>query len=86
MRFRFQGDKISRLIFEAGVGIKIDPENIQVISAGVPQRDVKRLRKFMGFANFYRDFVHKFTDPMFLLQLLVNKNIPFSRRRINKLP
>ena len=64
-------------IVEAGIGIKMDPEKVKVITTWDPPKDVKGVRKFLGFANFYRSFISKFTDLISPLQLLVSKNIPF---------
>ncbi|KAI0993173.1 hypothetical protein K3495_g15011, partial [Podosphaera aphanis] len=37
-------------------GIKVDPEKIRAIAAWEPPKNVKGVRSFLGFANFYRTF------------------------------
>ena len=41
-------------------GIKMDPQKIQAIQDWTTPRNVKDVLSFLGFANFYRRFIHKF--------------------------
>lgn len=66
-------------IVKAGVGIKMDAEIVKAISTWDPSEEVKGVRKFLGFANFYRNFINKFTCHISPLQLHVTKKIPFRR-------
>ncbi|CCE31587.1 uncharacterized protein CPUR_05440 [Claviceps purpurea 20.1] len=49
-------------IVEAGVGIKVDPEKVDAISAWEEPTNASAVRSFLGFANFYREFAPHFAD------------------------
>ncbi|CCE29272.1 uncharacterized protein CPUR_02965 [Claviceps purpurea 20.1] len=49
-------------IVEAGVGIKVDPEKVEAISAWEEPTNASAVRSFLGFANFYREFAPHFAD------------------------
>lgn len=48
-------------IIKPGEGLETDPEKIQAIVDWPTPTRVKELRGFLGFANFYRDFVPEFS-------------------------
>ncbi|CCE34913.1 uncharacterized protein CPUR_08852 [Claviceps purpurea 20.1] len=49
-------------IVEAGVGIKVDPDKVEAISAWEEPTNASAVRSFLGFANFYREFAPHFAD------------------------
>ena len=52
--------KYLRFIIKAGVGLQIDPEKIRAIREWETLKTKKRVRAFLGFANYYRVFINKF--------------------------
>ena len=65
-------------------GIKVDPEKIVAITLWQAPRDVKGVRSFVGFANFYRNFIRGFTDIVEPLQTLTKKNAIFKWTNIQQ--
>ncbi|KAI0995750.1 hypothetical protein K3495_g12432 [Podosphaera aphanis] len=43
-------------------GIKVDPDKVKAISTWEVPKNVKGVRSFLGFANFYRGFVKNFAE------------------------
>jgi hypothetical protein len=64
-------------IVEAGKGIRVDPTEITAIESWERPRSVKGVRSFLGFANYYRDFVPGFSDIAMPLTALTKKGTPF---------
>ena len=64
-------------IIEAGVGVRTDPEKIEAIRNWVAPKTVKGVRGFLGFANFYRDFISRFSHIAAPLTALTRKGVPF---------
>lgn len=65
-------------IVEAGKGIRVDPEKVQAIQQWQPPRSVKGVRSFLGFANYYRQFIPKFSSIASPLTALTKKNAAFA--------
>lgn len=65
-------------IVEAGVGIKADPEKVRAIREWAAPRKVREVRSFLGFANFYRDFVQDFSDVADPLVRLTKRSAKFT--------
>ncbi|EFQ86333.1 hypothetical protein PTT_18454, partial [Pyrenophora teres f. teres 0-1] len=42
--------------------ICVDPEKVEAIKAWEPPSTVKGVRGFVGFANYYREFIPKFSE------------------------
>ena len=57
-------------IVRVGVGLEADPEKVKAILDWEPPRNIKAVRSFLGFANFYRGFVPNFSSLAFPLTLL----------------
>ncbi|KAL5614260.1 uncharacterized protein BROUX77_000097 [Berkeleyomyces rouxiae] len=49
-------------IIQAGKGVKVDPAKVAAIREWTPPTNVKGVRSFIGFANFYRQFIDSFSD------------------------
>ena len=60
--FLCQKVKYLGFIIEAGVGISTDPEKLKAILEWKAPNTVKGVRSFLGFANFYRCFIDRFSD------------------------
>ncbi|CCE30417.1 uncharacterized protein CPUR_04265 [Claviceps purpurea 20.1] len=63
-------------IVEAGREIRPDPEKIATIRTWERPTRVKGVRSFLGFANFYREFIPKFSDLAGPLLALTKKGVP----------
>jgi hypothetical protein len=75
--FETQEVKYLGFIIEVGKGIRVDPEKIKAILQWEPPKNVKGVRGFIGFANFYRIFIPDFSDISAPLVSLTKKDVPF---------
>ena len=75
--FEAKSVKYLGFIVEAGQGIRVDPEKIKAVQLWERPRTVRGVRGFVGFANYYRDFVPKFSDIALPLTTLTKKDVPF---------
>lgn len=64
-------------IIKVGEGIKVDLEKTKAITSLEAPKDIKGVRSFLGFANFYRDFIPNFAILANPLQELTKKYTPF---------
>ncbi|KAI0995691.1 Transposon Tf2-9 polyprotein, partial [Podosphaera aphanis] len=64
------------LIIEAG-GIKMDPRKVETVKNWSTPKSLKDLQAFLGFANFYRRFIHGFSKIAFPLTKLSRKDTSF---------
>lgn len=60
--FEVQSTKYLGFIVEAGKGVRMDPEKVKAILEWETPRSVKGIRSFLGFANFYRQFIRNFSE------------------------
>ena len=58
-------------------GIRVDPEKIEVIIEWKPQRNVTKVRSFLGLAGYYRRFVKGFSMTTAPMTRLLQKNVRF---------
>ena len=58
-------------------GIRMDPAKIEAILAWETPRTLKDVQAFLGFANFYRRFIHKFSRLAGPLTALTRAGCPF---------
>lgn len=58
-------------------GIKADPKKVEAISSWETPTNLKGVRSFLGFANFYRNFIKGFAQISDPLQALTKKGTPF---------
>jgi hypothetical protein len=59
-------------------GIKMDPENIRAVQDWEPPSNLKDVRAFLGFANFYRRFVRNYSHIVQPLTFLTRKGVLFT--------
>jgi hypothetical protein len=59
-------------------GISMDPAKIQAIREWEAPKNVRDVQCFLGFANFYRRFIHKYSQKCELLYSLTRKDNAFS--------
>jgi hypothetical protein len=62
--------KYLKFIISAGEGIKINPGKVEAIKKWEAPIIVKKVRSFIGFSNFYRDFIENFSEVAAPLMLL----------------
>jgi hypothetical protein len=60
-------------IIEVGKGVQMDPSKTQAIMEWEEPRTIKGVRGFLGFANFYRNFIKNFSDIVAPLTALTKK-------------
>jgi len=58
-------------------GISMDPSKGRVIRDWPVPRHLKELQSFLGFANFYRHFIHQYSSIVSHLTCLTRKDTPF---------
>ena len=64
-------------IVMAGQGVRADPEKIAAIKKWEALTTLKGVRGFLGFANFYRDFIKDFLAVADPLVALIKKDAPY---------
>lgn len=75
--FGVKKTKYLGFIVEAEKGISMDPEKIRAITEWEPPRSIRGVRSFVGFANFYRQFIKEFSSIVAPLTKLTGKNAEF---------
>ncbi|KAF9696002.1 hypothetical protein EKO04_006265 [Ascochyta lentis] len=75
--FSVKSTKYLGFIIEAGKGIRMDPAKVAAIKSWEPLKTVKGIRSFLGFANFYRQFISQFSSMAEPLTRLTGKNATF---------
>ena len=58
-------------------GIRMQPEKVEAIRAWEPPTNLTDVRSFVGFANFYRRFIHGFSSVIHPLTNLTRKGVKF---------
>ena len=61
----------------SGEGVSPDPANVEVVKQWQDPCNVKRVRFFLGFAEYHRKFVPNFSAIAEPLSRLTRKSIPF---------
>jgi hypothetical protein len=59
------------------LGISMDPAKVATVSSWTAPRSVKDVQIFLGFANYYRRFIWRFSQLTHPLTSLLRKNVPF---------
>lgn len=75
--FEAKSVKYLGFIVEAGRGVRVDPEKIKAVQLWEKPKTVRGVRGFVGFANYYRDFVPDFSSEALPLTALTKKDTPF---------
>jgi hypothetical protein len=58
-------------------GIEVDPEKVQTIRNWQILTTVQRVQSFLGFCNFYQQFIKEYSHIARPLYILTKKNHPF---------
>jgi RNase H-like domain found in reverse transcriptase len=58
--------------------LQMDPAKVKVIQDWPEPRKVKDIQSFLGFADFYRRYIHNYSDIVVPLTQLTRKNIPWN--------
>ena len=66
--------------------IKMDPVKVQGVADWPTPTHVKEIQSFLGFVNFYRQFIRGFSDTSRLLHALTRKSKKWSWGPLNKRP
>ncbi|KAF7137122.1 hypothetical protein CNMCM5793_007186 [Aspergillus hiratsukae] len=64
-------------IVDSEQGICVDPEKVEAIKAWEPPSTVRGVRGFIGFANYYREFIPRFSEIAQPLTNLTKKDVQF---------
>jgi len=59
-------------------GIKMDPGKIEAVMKWESPRNLRDVRAFLGFANFYRRFIKGYSEIVSPIVNLTKKGVPFS--------
>ena len=74
----FEQTKVKYLGFVIEEGqVTMDPIKVQGITEWPAPQNIKQLRSFLGFGNFYRKFIRKYADIARPLNELLRKDTPF---------
>ena len=75
----FEGDIIKYLgyLIETGRGLRADPEKLKAIRKWEPPTKVRGVRGFLGFCNYYRQFIDGYSRIVELLTRLTRKDQSF---------
>ena len=68
-------------IVTAGEGISMDPAKVEAVRKWEAPTNVRDVRAFLGFANFYRPFIRNFSRIAMPLSNMTKKNTPFLMER-----
>ena len=60
------------------MGLSMDPAKVQTIQDWPEPRKVKDVQSFLGFANFYRRFIHEYSDIVIPLTRLTRKDLKWN--------
>src|ERR1700720_3511067 len=55
-------------------GVTMDPAKVQTIQDWPEPRKIKEIQSFLGFTNFYRRFIHAYSDIVIPLTRLTHKD------------
>jgi hypothetical protein len=75
--FETKSTKYLGFIVEAKKGVHMDPEKVKAITEWAAPTLVKAVWSFLGFANFYRQFIRNYSSIAALLTELTQKDTGF---------
>jgi hypothetical protein len=76
---QFHKDKVEYLSVIVGKGqVKMDPVKVQGITDWPVPTNLHKLRSFLGFENYYKDFIPDYSFIMCPLHNLTRKNTPYN--------
>jgi hypothetical protein len=75
--FETKSTKYLGFIVEAEKGVRMDPEKVKAITEWAAPTSVKAVRSFLGFANFYRQFIRNYSSIAAPLTELTRKDTGF---------
>ncbi|KAI0999983.1 hypothetical protein K3495_g8215 [Podosphaera aphanis] len=75
--FAVKSVKYLGFIIQAGIGLQADPAKIKAIIDWMPPTSTSGVRSFIGFANYYRMFIPRFSELAAPLTALTGKGTPF---------
>ena len=74
----FHTQKVSFLGYEvSNVGVNMLPNRVKAIQEWEAPTNLKALQSFLGFCNFYRGFIHQYSEIVVPLTNLTKKNVPY---------
>ncbi len=73
--FQTQVKFLGRVI--SGGGIAMDEAQIEAVQSWKRPKNVRDVQSFLGFMNYYREFIPNFADRASPLTYLTRKNVPF---------
>lgn len=71
-------------IIEAWVVVKVDPDKVQAISEWEEPSTVSQVRSFLGFSNFYREFISHFSSICEPLNYLTKRGMLWQWGKLQK--
>jgi hypothetical protein len=77
-KFSVKKTKYLGYIIKAGQGVSMDLEKVSAITAWETPKTVKGIQSFIGFANFYRQFITNFSGVVAPLTKLTGKGASFA--------
>ncbi|KAI0992334.1 hypothetical protein K3495_g15852, partial [Podosphaera aphanis] len=75
--FAVKSVKYLGFIIQAGIGLQADPAKIKAIVDWIPPTSTTGVRSFLGFANYYRMFIPRFSELAAPLTAMTGKGVPF---------
>jgi len=75
--FSVKSTRYLGFIVEAGRGIRMDPEKLRAIREWEAPKTIRGVRSFLGFANFYRQFIRNYSQIASPLTSLTGKGSVF---------
>lgn len=69
------------IVHADGKGVGTDPEKVEAVQDWQSPKTQKEVRRFLGFANYYRMFIPNFSKIAMPLTALTGKKVPFSWRK-----
>ena len=65
-------------------GVQTDPQKIEKVKNWPQPNNIDELRQFLGFAGYYRRFIHNYAKIAKPLNDLLIGNLPTKKRKCNK--